>query len=314
MSEERILFIRGGAVGDFVLTLPLLATLRRTYPDASMEVLGYPPIAELAVGRGLAQSAARVDAAEMAPLFSRSGTLEASQRAYFAGFSRVVCIWPDHDGTIEVNLKEAGVKAPIMIDPLPEPGGPHAVDHVLGQAGRLGLPTTERMPRVRLNERDRWWAERYMRVSGAGYASLLGMHVGSGSPKKNWPVERFREVAQDWLSAPGRGVLLTQGPAEDEAPSEVAAALPEDAAWVLRNEALPRVAAVLERCEVYLGNDSGITHLAASVGVPTVAVFGPSDPKLWRPVGRRVTVVGPATDDAFPDVTEVQRAVREAAA
>ncbi len=299
---RNVLVIRGGAVGDFVLTLPVFEAIRTRYPDARVDILGYPAIAELAVGRRHAHAARRVDAVEWAALFAPQGELRDAERAWLRSFDTVVCIWPDADGVLRENLRRAGVAAVVWMDPIPAGGERHAVEHLAAQWERAGMPGPLPHPHLYPSERDRWWAERYMRVSGAGCQPLLGLNPGSGSRRKNWPAAGFAEVATWWIQQRRGHVLVLAGPADDEALAAFRAAAPDEGVFVLQNEELPRVAAVAERCDLYIGNDSGITHVAAAVRTPTVALFGPTDPKLWRPWAPRVEVLTPPAGGGLADI------------
>jgi len=294
---KRLLVIRAGAIGDFVLTLPLLEAIRRTWADAEVEILGYPWIAELAAGRRLAAGARRIDAMEWAPLFARGGELDPAERAYLASFDRVFCIWPDHDGVMRRNLESAGARDILWADPMPPEGSStHAVDHLSRQCRNQGLVLDGILPRLYPSERDRWWAERFMRVTGAGEKPALAVHPGSGSPRKNWPALNFVRVARDWLGRRAGHVLLVGGPADAEPLTRVRDALPLADVTVLRDESLPRVAAVLERCAAFVGNDSGVAHISAAVQTPTISVFVASDPAIWRPLGAKTYALGSGRD------------------
>ena len=125
---------------------------------------------------------------------------------------------------------------------------------------------------------------------------FAAIHPGSGSRRKNWPAERFADVARSF----GGPWLLVAGPADHEAVSVLA----EVEGAVIARELAPRaLASLLSRAGVYLGNDSGVTHLAAAAGAPTVALFGVTDPRTWAPIGPRVRVVdcGSAMDGASVD-------------
>ena len=141
---------------------------------------------------------------------------------------------------------------------------------------------------------------------------VVALHPGSGGTRKNWPAERFASVAA-LLAARDVVTLLIEGPADATAAAKVAALA---GASVRRVPAatLDRIAALLGRCRAYLGNDSGITHLAALTGTPTVAVFGPTDLTVWRPLGLHTRVVRAAgqRDAAWPAVAEVAEAVLRA--
>ena len=290
----RVLMIRGGAIGDFVLTLPILEAIRLEDPSAEVEILGYPVIAELAVGRRLASGVRRVDAVEWAALFARCGTLGGAERGYLRGFDRALCVWPDADGVIRENLRRAGVRNLVHVDPMPPEGGSvHAIEYMAEQCRRARLTLKYLEPHLYPSERDRWWVERYMRVTCAGEQPLLGLHPGSGARRKNWPARHFAEVARQWIGRRRGHVLAMAGPADEAPLREFTSAAGREGVFVMQNETLPRVAAALERCEVFVGNDSGISQIAAAVRTPTVAVFGPTDPRIWKPLAPRVSVVSP---------------------
>ena len=112
---------------------------------------------------------------------------------------------------------------------------------------------------------------------------FLTIHPGAGSPHKAWALERFVRVAAD----SGLACLWLKGPAESglEPPSGAARSAVAD------DLPLGVVLALLLRATAYLGNDSGISHLAAAAGTPSVVLFGPTDPRVWRPVGGHVRVL-----------------------
>ena len=286
MSRELI--IRGGAVGDFVLTLPVFAALRHREPGGSIEILGYPAIAEMAVGRRHADAVRRVDAPEWAPLFSRNGRLGEAERAYLAGFDSVWCVWPDGDGVLAENLRNAGARNAVCVNPMPpESHDGHVTDFVARQCERAGLPVPYRDPQLFPSRSDHLWAESFMRVTGAGSKPLLGLHIGSGSPRKNWPLAAFVEVAAHWVTRRNGHVLLTVGPADEERHRAFREQAVQDGVFALRSESLPKVAACLSLCEAVMGNDSGILHMAAALSRPTLTLFGPTNPEVWRPRGPR---------------------------
>lgn len=298
---SRVLIIRGGAIGDFILTLPIFEAVHAEDPFAQIEVLGYEGIAQLAVGRRHAVAVRRVDGPEWAPLFAPDGNVAESEREYLSGFDQVVCVWPDENGVICANLERAGARKVIAVQPLP-PGdrGVHAVEYMARQCGRAGLNVKYLEPQLFPSARDSSWADQYMRVTRAGERSLLGLHPGSGSPAKNWPAEGFAAVARYWIRRRGGHVLVVVGPADEGPLEDFRAQLDPEGVFILQNESLPRVAACLARCELFVGNDSGIAHMAAAVRVPTLVVFGRVGSRTWRPLGPRVRVVEPSGGSKSP--------------
>lgn len=112
---------------------------------------------------------------------------------------------------------------------------------------------------------------------------FVAIHPGSGSSRKNWPADRFAALAREFSS--NHPWLLVEGPADRDAAS-LLRDLP--GAVVGRDLPLGVLASVLSKARLYVGNDSGISHLAAAVGAPSLVLFGPTDPNVWGPRGRRV--------------------------
>jgi heptosyltransferase-2 len=168
----------------------------------------------------------------------------------------------------------------LVHDPAPSEGGPHASFWLARALEPLAVRVeAEPPPPLDFSEDERRDARARTRHLDDGF---LAIHPGSGSAAKNWPAERFAEAARR-LSG-GRPWLLVLGPAE-EAPVEWPGAV------VAREWPLRPLGAALSRAGLFLGNDSGVAHLAAASGAPTLTLFGPTDPALWAPVGRSAATV-----------------------
>jgi ADP-heptose:LPS heptosyltransferase len=168
-------------------------------------------------------------------------------------------------------------------DPAPPAGGPHASLWLAGALDSLGIHAFPEPGPLRFTEAETLEAQAATSPLPADY---LAVHPGSGSRTKNWPFDRFVEAARR-LSA-GRPWLLLLGPAEQ-------ALVPPPDAVVARDVPLRRLGATLARAGLFVGNDSGASHLAAACGTRTLALFGPTDPAQWAPVGRQASVVRAAT-------------------
>jgi len=161
-------------------------------------------------------------------------------------------------------------------DPTPPASGPHASLWLAGALEPLGIHAVVEPPPLVFTEAETIDAEAATSGLPTGFVAV---HPGSGSRAKNWPFDRFVEAAR--RLSPGRPWLLVLGPAEDDV-------VPPSGAPVARSLPLRRLAAVLARAGLFLGNDSGVAHLAAACGTRTLALFGPTDPAQWAPVGRAV--------------------------
>src|SRR2546430_6837914 len=132
---NRILVIRGGAIGDFVLTLPALKALRDAHPDARIEILGYKHIAALAENRFYAQAVRSIEYGPLSSFFAKDSELPAELADYFASFDLIISYFYDPDRIFESNLRRCGVENLIH--------GPAKVGHNDHAARQLGRPLEE---------------------------------------------------------------------------------------------------------------------------------------------------------------------------
>ena len=276
---SRILVIRGGAIGDFILTLPALKLLRDAFPSAHLEVLGYKHIIALAEMSGYANATRSIEYARLSSFFSRDGELAPELVDYFGSFQQVVSYLFDPDEIFASNLRRAGVRNFVA-------GSPKITDQEHA-ARQLARP----LERVALYLDD---PAAILRPEEARKVdpSLIALHPGSGSETKNWPLERWVAVAESLLSAgPGRRLLLVGGEADTERVTRLRALLPNERVRFAQNLSLVELAGCLQSCALFLGHDSGISHLAAAVGTPCLLLFGPTDPAIWAPANPQVRVL-----------------------
>jgi len=135
-------------------------------------------------------------------------------------------------------------------------------------------------------EDAREWLGDHGRPEGG---SLLAIHAGAGSRDKRRPLRSFAVLARRWLMQPQNGVILVEGPAEPGLAAGLSRRLADSRVIEAAQLPLRRLAAVLSLCRVFAGNDSGVSHLAAALGVKTRVWFGPTDPAVWCPPGALVS-------------------------
>jgi len=295
-----ILVIRGGAIGDFILTLPALKLLREAFPSAHLEVLGYKHIAVLATMSGYANATRSIEYGPLSSFFSRGGDLSAELVEYFGSFQQVVSYLFDPDQVFAGNLERAGVRNLLV-------GSPKISDqeHAARQLARplesLALYLEDPAAVILPNETRK--VEK----------SLIAIHPGSGSERKNWPLERWVEVARSLLS-PNENtlLLLIGGEADNDHVAQLRAALPNERVRNAQNLPLADLAARLQECGLFLGHDSGISHLAAAVGTPSLLLFGPTDPTIWAPANPHVRLLrAPSLTMDGLEVSQVLAALQE---
>jgi len=232
----------------------------------------------IGAGPGEAQELLPWEAAATAELFTQVGP-SAALRDGLAAFDAAVAYTRSPD--LARNLA-AAVPRVVVHDPRPPAGAGHAADWLARPLSSLAVPRDEEPPTLVATREERDAVAALRRDLPDRF---LAVHPGSGSPSKSWPADRFAFM----LDALGvDGFLLIEGPAD----AEVAGALRTRKGAVAARALAPRLlGAIVAGAAAYVGNDSGVTHLAAAWGAPTVALFGPTDPGVWSPVGPRVTVV-----------------------
>jgi heptosyltransferase III len=274
-----ILVIRGGAIGDFILTLPAIKLLRDGFPAADLEILGYKHIAALARMSGYADATRSIEYAALSSFFSRDGNLAPDLLDYFSRFEQVVSYLFDSDGIFASNLRRAGVRNLIAASPKIT-GQEHAARQLAQPLESLALYLENPAAIILPNEPRK--VDR----------TLIAIHPGSGSETKNWPLERFVALMRELLrSDEKRRLLLVGGEADEKQVAQLAAAVPDEKVKVSKNLPLTKLASLLQNCGLFIGHDSGISHLAAAVGTPCLLLFGPTDPAIWAPANPQVRVL-----------------------
>ena len=291
MSQDqgRILVIRGGAIGDFILTLPAIAALRERFPGVHLEILGYPHIAQLALAGGLVDRLQPIEAQALAGFFALGGTLSEDWRDYFSEFDLIVSYLFDPDEIFQDNIARCS-PAQFIAGPhrAGEADGVHATQVYLKPLERLAIFDADAVPHLALNLEP-------------ATLDQLALHPGSGSERKNWPEPRWSELLALLVERTALHLLVVGGEAEGDRLERLVALLPEERVTLARSRPLVELAGLLQRCSGFVGHDSGITHLAAAVGLPSLVLLGDTIEKVWRPQGDSVRILRAAGGaPAFP--------------
>jgi ADP-heptose:LPS heptosyltransferase len=299
--DAHVTIVRAGGLGDTILVLPTLAILRDVYPRATFTLAGSTWAEALQPLLAFAARAVHVD--RVYPP-ARHGGWAAN---VFAASSAVIVYTAAPDSDL-VSCARQACPGPVVVWPVEPAPGMHAARHLAGAvASATGDPGALPMPTLRCPREERLQARAWLDQEMGPGTHPLAVHPGSGGKRKCWPARRFVELVVR-LHAP---VLLVEGPADSEVCREFAEALPTLVPLARATDVpLVRLAAVLTESRGYIGNDSGVSHLAGALGVPTVAVFGPTDPAVWAPRGPDVSLVTAHDDAAWPTVGEVFAAAR----
>jgi heptosyltransferase III len=311
--SASILVIFPGALGDLLCVVPALRAIARRHPDATVELMARAELARFATGRigllpGRSEGDAKgkstveryrqshghsIDRREVAQLFAaRSGLIPDEARAFFGSFAHVYSFFAADDEHFRTALAAAtGGRASFF--PFRPAGAGHVaaaylreIDARSGAEPENGAKTSCTAVSAALDcsfnlyPEELGLAEDRLADLGLATGNFLLILPGSGSKAKNWPAENFVSLAN--VMAPQIRPLVILGPAESGLdPIFAAAGIP-----VISQLELVEVAALARLSRCFIGNDSGVSHLAAAAGAPGLVLFGPTDPERWCPLGR----------------------------
>jgi heptosyltransferase III len=302
---NRILVIRGGAIGDFILTLPALSALRDAYPNAHIEILGYEHIAALGENRFYAQRVRSIESASLAKFFGKNADLPPELAKYFAGFDLIISFLYDPDSIFEENLHRSGarkiVRGPAKID-----NRSPATRQLAQPIEELDLSISDFTPRLYPSTEDRHRAWEFL----AGLpAPIVAFHPGSGSEKKNWPLQNWIDLGNHFLRNFAGSLLIISGEADEHQTRQLESVWQNPRVRFATQLPLTDLAAAFEKT-VFVGHDSGISHLAAAAGAKCILLFGPTDPAVWAPLNDNAHVIrAPEGDLERLDVDLVRAAL-----
>ncbi len=276
---NKVLAIFPGALGDFICFLPALKTLAA---DRTLDLLARTEYGDLAPTTVQVHSLERY---EISRLFVAGAEDDERLKSFFSRY-RFVYSWMGSREPDFVRRLQVLSKGRIRVFPFRPPRSEmHISDYYLSCVE--AKCSRKIMPAFPFHCSALNWSWQFCRQSGLEGKKILALAPGSGAKEKNWPVQFYRVVAEWWEKKLGGKVLVVLGPTEEDRK--------EEAFWsnalVVRGLDLGKLAALLTRCHLYVGNDSGVTHLSAALGVETIALFGPTDPSEWAPRGERVTVI-----------------------
>ncbi len=302
------LFVRAtNWVGDAVLSLPALAALRARFPQAEIVLLARPWVAGLYRGQGLADrllvfephgrhrgwrglerlaQELRAERFDLAILLQNA--FQAAWLAWRAGIDERIGY--ARDGRSWLLTRAV---------PVPRPGEIPAHEHfyyleLLRRAGLLAdLPRIGEV-RLRVDPGAREQVEQKLRRAGARSDAPLRVAMAPGAAygsAKCWPVERYAVLADRLIARFDADVILFGAPTEREVAERIAAAMCARSILLAGQTPIEELPALLAACQLFIGNDSGAMHVAAAVGLPVVAIFGPTDPEGTAPLTPRWTLV-----------------------
>jgi len=286
---NRILVIRGGAIGDFIVTLPALKALREACPHAHIEILGYKHIAVLAENRFYAQAVRSIEYGSLSSFFAKNSELPAELADYFASFDLIISYLYDPDGVFESNLRRCGVKNLLWGPARIVEASDHAARQLTRPIEELGITVVDLTEKIFLSEEDRQFGCEFLQTPSQ---PIIAIHPGSGSREKNWPLQNWIELfsGEHWQGENRPSLIVISGEADKAQTAQLERTWKDQDIRFAKNLPLPHLAAVLEH-SIFVGHDSGISHLAAAAGANCTLLFGPTDPNVWAPRNENVQIL-----------------------
>jgi len=287
--KRNVLIFHLGALGDFVITWPLALTLARIYPQSRVFYVTHGQKG------ALAERILRVESMDVEGgwyrLFSEEPDPPAPAGKALAGAHTLVSFLPDANGRLAANCRQANPEASLLnlSTSMPDAFGGHVTEYLNEQLAAWPAAQTAASQILRsVNERGL--------LAIPNSSGPVVIHPGSGAARKNWPPEKFAQLCEQ-LRKDGRDVRVILGEVElEQWPRQVVAQF-ESSSQVVKPRNLLELHDHISAAKAFVGNDSGPTHLAGILGIPTVAIFGPtSNPTRWKPLGPRVRIVSGELD------------------
>ena len=271
----KSLIIRSGGLGDSLLTMPAALSIKEHHPGSSLHVLGNPMMLSVSGLFSFFDGFHSSDLACFSNLYSDADISE-ELTCFFSQFDPVYFYTTANVYLIENKLRKAGIKKINIFNPT----APDNLDYHYSLFLKkilydvISLNSNEvNIPPINL-----------LSVKNINTGKIL-IHPGSGGTTKNWPLERFIAIAENFKER----VLFVIGPAEEE--KGIGQSIFKIGFATIAPENLKELCGVISGASVYLGNDSGVSHLAGFLNIPSVILFGPTNPVIWKPVGKNTHII-----------------------
>lgn len=298
-SPKRILIARGGAIGDFILTLPVFQALKASFPQATLACLSPVGRGEIAQMAGLADEIRNLDDRCWASFFVRDGQLDGVACNWLSSFDCIISYLHDPNETWKTSV--ARVSDAFYLGGYHQPGEmsdvPASVT-LLKALEPMGIFHADPVPRI-------------IHSDAVLKSGTIALHPGSGSESKNWPEECWCQLIRLLLEQGNMKLMLVGGEAETERVRRLGSKFPIFRLRLLLNEPLTSVARKLAGCRIFVGHDSGITHLAAALGVRCVILWAQTNEKVWGPPGEMVHILKPCNNTTLVEPLVVFQFVKK---
>lgn len=292
---ERILLIRFGSLGDVVLTTPAIRALRNTFPDSYIAMLVGDRYADIV------SADPRLD--DVIP-FCR-------EKKSPGEMQRVLSLLKEKEFNISIDLQRKfrsslmaylsgamvriGYHQPkglLCSVKMPDKGNKHAVDRNLELLKPLGITEADRHLKMILSDEDRKYADDYFEANGlSGKTMVIGLFPGAAWRPRCWPAERFAAIGDLASENYNAGIIIFGGPGEEDIVDNVAQKMRNLAILMKDGVRIRQLGAMIQKCHLFISNDTGPMHISVAVDTPTIGLFGPGNYIKFQPIGQKHTIV-----------------------
>jgi heptosyltransferase III len=305
--KRTIVMIHLGGLGDVLLAVPAMVRLRTRFPNHRLVLCAEEQIAKLLLACRIVDEWFSVQGRDCTDLFAGAESITGQVRTWLEDCDLAIGWMQDLDGKLNGTLKAVGAREVIVRSPFStDIRATHQRDRFL-EAINEAPSDDEGDPLLTVTEPLLHFGRACFEAAGLSTGqSLVIIHPGSGSVHKCVAPETLASVVIA-VQTSGAIPVVLEGPADRETVERLLT-LCTDSPIVLRGLDLLTVAGVLAQARLFVGQDSGITHLAGLMGVRTVALFGPTDPVRWVPSGAHVIVVqgAPCFCRSWDEVSQCQ--------
>ena len=287
---QRILILRMGPLGETLLTTPVIRALRRRFPEAYIAYMVAP---------------GREDLVSENPNLDEVITYSVSIPKLIYGmakrsFQMAVILQPTFRLVLHtflaripfrIGFETNSGKGRLLYVAVPNNIAQHETARYLDVVRGIGIEPDSSEPEMFVNGTAQRWADDFLAEAGVpSHRPLIGLNPGSGSESRRWSKAGFAQVGNRLHQKYNAQIFITAGDAEGTLPHEVADLM--SCSPILVTGATPmQLGAMLQKCHLYISNDTGPMHMSTAVNTPTIALFGASNPRQWGPHWQPHTVI-----------------------
>lgn len=296
---QRILILRMGPLGETILTTPVIRALRTRFPNAHIAYMVAPDREELVSANPYLNEVITYEICVpelvygiMKRAFQMAVVLQPTFRLVLHAFLARI--------PFRIGFETNCCSGRLLHVAVPNYTAQHETNRYLDVVRGIGIQPVNAEPEMFVDDRARQWADDFLvKLEFDPNRPLIGLNPGTGSVSRRWPKERFAKIGDRLHREYNAQIVITSGPREGALPyelSDIMACSP----IILTGTSPMQLGAVIQRCRLFISNDTGPMHMSTAVKTPTIALFGASDPSRWGPIWHQHTIIARNSMEEIP--------------